>query len=124
MSREPTAPTSPDSAPSPAKLCLTFTDRVGIVADIARILSEHAISITAMEVEVESVSHGVQVYLALDIGRSGHEWEQAQHALAAIHGLQKVNPFTASLGNGTKLGCAWFWTASATDCWQRMSKAV
>ncbi|MEZ5583677.1 MAG: sigma 54-interacting transcriptional regulator [Candidatus Competibacteraceae bacterium] len=90
MSREPTATASLDSAPSSTKLCLTFTDRVGIVADIARILSEHAISITAMEVEVEPVSHGVQVYLALDLGQSAHQWQQAQSALSTIPGLQKI----------------------------------
>ena len=89
LSREQTVPVSSDLAPPSTKLCLTFTDRVGIVADIARILSEHAISITAMEVEVEPVSHGVQVYLALDIGRNAHKWERAQITLATIPGLQK-----------------------------------
>ncbi|MEE4376526.1 MAG: sigma 54-interacting transcriptional regulator [Candidatus Competibacteraceae bacterium] len=92
MSREQTAPASPDLASSSTKLCLTFTDRVGIVADIARILSEHAISITAMEVEVEPTSHEVRVYLALDIGLNAPDWEHAQQALVSIHNLQKIEP--------------------------------
>ncbi len=78
--------------PPGSKLCLTFADRLGIVADIARILSEYLISITAMEVEVDPLSRVVKVYLSLDASQSGCRWDEVQRILADIPGLQRLEP--------------------------------
>lgn len=81
--------------PPPSKLCLTFIDRLGIVADLARTLSEHAISITAMEVEVDPDTHRVRIYLALDTRQSRYPWQDVQQALANIHGLHRIEPVSS-----------------------------
>jgi transcriptional regulator of aroF, aroG, tyrA and aromatic amino acid transport len=75
----------------PSKLCLSFTDRLGIVADIALIFSEHAINITAMEVEVDPVSRSVRVYVALDNQQGSARWKETQRALEQVHGLQGID---------------------------------
>ena len=84
LSRAATAPLQ--------KLRLTFTDRLGIVADIALLLSEHGVNIIAMEVEVDPVIQGVQVYLALDATQSQFPRENIRSMLAVIPGLQRIEP--------------------------------
>lgn len=69
------------------KLQLTFTDRLGIVADIASILSEFFVNIRSMEVDAPPGADQVDIFLEVDSSSSLHDWDDILSNLQEIHSL-------------------------------------
>ena len=80
------------AARSIRKLKLTSNDRLGIVADIASILTEYFISICAMEVDAPPGAEKVEIYLEVDTTDSLHPWEEVHASLRGIHSLTDFQP--------------------------------
>ncbi|ORJ57128.1 sigma-54 interaction domain-containing protein [Geothermobacter hydrogeniphilus] len=68
------------------KLKLNFIDRVGIVADIASLMTRQSVNIVSMEVEVEG--RHTTVYLEAETARS-IDWELFNRELQTISGLRE-----------------------------------
>ncbi|MCF6179327.1 MAG: sigma 54-interacting transcriptional regulator [Geopsychrobacter sp.] len=72
---------------STTKLQLNFTDRVGIIADIANLMSRQAVNIASMEVDVEEVH--TTVYLEVD-APSTIDWDAFYNELRTISDLKDI----------------------------------
>jgi transcriptional regulator of aroF, aroG, tyrA and aromatic amino acid transport len=70
------------------KLHLTFSDRIGVVADISAVLAGHGVNITAMEVVQEDGC--ANVYLDLDSGPGPSRREDMLAMLAGLADLRQV----------------------------------
>jgi transcriptional regulator of aroF, aroG, tyrA and aromatic amino acid transport len=70
------------------KLHLTFSDRIGVVADISSVLAGHGVNITAMEVvQKDGCAH---VYLDLDPGAGAGRGEELLAMLAGLADLREM----------------------------------